>query len=127
MCFSDFMSSPKPVEWDSNKQTVSHGDVISFILHDRQKNEPPLDQGFVPWLGHALEFGQDAAKFLARMKDKHGDIFTVSSDNDYDGEFSYLKMPGVEKELKSCFDYYENNNLTFKFSKKNHTVCTVMV
>lgn len=50
------------------------------IVLDRQKNEPPLDKGFVPWLGHALEFGKDAAKFLARMKEKHGDIFTVSSD-----------------------------------------------
>uniref|UniRef100_A0A8C5C6F2 Prostacyclin synthase n=1 Tax=Gadus morhua TaxID=8049 RepID=A0A8C5C6F2_GADMO len=40
-------------------------------------NEPPLDKGLIPWLGHALEFGKDAAKFLARMKNKHGDIFTV--------------------------------------------------
>ncbi|XP_054473865.1 prostacyclin synthase isoform X1 [Anoplopoma fimbria] len=43
----------------------------------RQKNEPPLDKGLIPWLGHALEFGKDVAKFLARMKDRHGDIFTV--------------------------------------------------
>ncbi|XP_062324609.1 prostacyclin synthase [Osmerus eperlanus] len=43
----------------------------------RQKNEPPLDKGFIPWLGHALEFGKDAARFLTRMKQKHGDIFTV--------------------------------------------------
>uniref|UniRef100_A0A5F9C4H8 Uncharacterized protein n=1 Tax=Oryctolagus cuniculus TaxID=9986 RepID=A0A5F9C4H8_RABIT len=39
--------------------------------------EPPLDLGSIPWLGHALEFGKDAAGFLARMKQKHGDIFTV--------------------------------------------------
>uniref|UniRef100_I3N5B3 Prostacyclin synthase n=1 Tax=Ictidomys tridecemlineatus TaxID=43179 RepID=I3N5B3_ICTTR len=39
--------------------------------------EPPLDLGSIPWLGHALEFGRDAASFLARMKEKHGDIFTV--------------------------------------------------
>ena len=43
----------------------------------RKKNEPPLVKGFIPWLGHALEFGKDAAKFLTRMKQKHGDIFTV--------------------------------------------------
>ncbi|KPP69151.1 prostacyclin synthase-like [Scleropages formosus] len=41
------------------------------------KREPPLDKGRIPWLGHALEFGKDAAKFLTRMKEKHGDIFTV--------------------------------------------------
>ncbi|XP_066520222.1 prostacyclin synthase-like [Hoplias malabaricus] len=43
----------------------------------RSKREPPLDKGVIPWLGHALEFGKDAAKFLTRMKQKHGDIFTV--------------------------------------------------
>ncbi|XP_053308724.1 prostacyclin synthase [Spea bombifrons] len=43
----------------------------------RQRNEPPLDRGLVPWLGHALEFGGDASKFLSKMKKKYGDIFTV--------------------------------------------------
>lgn len=53
--------------------------ILGYIYTDRKrrKNEPPLDKGFIPWLGHALEFGKDAAKFLARMKEKHGDIFTV--------------------------------------------------
>lgn len=37
-----------------------------------------MDLGSIPWLGHALEFGRDAASFLTRMKEKHGDIFTVS-------------------------------------------------
>ncbi|XP_004698109.1 prostacyclin synthase [Echinops telfairi] len=43
----------------------------------RRPGEPPLDRGSIPWLGHALEFGRDAASFLTRMKEKHGDIFTV--------------------------------------------------
>ncbi|XP_006639606.1 prostacyclin synthase [Lepisosteus oculatus] len=43
----------------------------------RSKEEPPLDKGFVPWLGHAIDFGKDAATFLTRMKSKHGKIFTV--------------------------------------------------
>ncbi|XP_006839390.1 PREDICTED: prostacyclin synthase [Chrysochloris asiatica] len=43
----------------------------------RRPGEPPLDVGIIPWLGHALEFGKDAASFLTRMKEKHGDIFTV--------------------------------------------------
>ncbi|AWP02694.1 putative prostacyclin synthase-like [Scophthalmus maximus] len=51
--------------------------VLLYSTRTRQKNEPPLDKGSIPWLGHALEFGKDAAKFLARMKEKHGDIFTV--------------------------------------------------
>ncbi|XP_034022266.1 prostacyclin synthase [Thalassophryne amazonica] len=51
--------------------------VLLYSTRTRQTNEPPLDKGFLPWLGHALEFGRNAAEFLARMKDKHGDIFTV--------------------------------------------------
>uniref|UniRef100_H3C0F0 Prostaglandin I2 synthase n=1 Tax=Tetraodon nigroviridis TaxID=99883 RepID=H3C0F0_TETNG len=52
--------------------------LLTLKCHlNRQENEPPLDKGALPWLGHALEFGRDAAKFLARMKEKHGDVFTV--------------------------------------------------
>ncbi|GAA6215802.1 prostacyclin synthase [Lates japonicus] len=53
--------------------------LLYFILthRSRSKGEPPLDKGVIPWLGHALEFGKDAAKFLSRMKMKHGNIFTV--------------------------------------------------
>ncbi|XP_003448449.1 prostacyclin synthase [Oreochromis niloticus] len=51
--------------------------VVRFSTRRRRRNEPPLDKGWIPWLGHAIEFGKDAAKFLARMKEKHGDIFTV--------------------------------------------------
>ncbi|XP_031706614.1 prostacyclin synthase [Anarrhichthys ocellatus] len=53
--------------------------LLYFILthRSRSKSDPPLDKGVIPWLGHALEFGKDAFKFLNRMKLKHGDIFTV--------------------------------------------------
>ncbi|KAK3574792.1 hypothetical protein QTP86_018379 [Hemibagrus guttatus] len=57
--------------------------LLLYTRRTRQKNEPPLDKGRVPWLGHALEFGKDAAKFLTRMKDKHGDIFTVCVAGNY--------------------------------------------
>ncbi|KAM3921525.1 prostacyclin synthase [Leptodactylus fuscus] len=48
-----------------------------FLRRIRRSDEPPLDCGLIPWLGHALEFGRDAAMFLTHMKAKHGDIFTV--------------------------------------------------
>ncbi|XP_077583201.1 prostacyclin synthase-like [Stigmatopora nigra] len=54
--------------------------VLLYCLltqRSRCKSDPPLDKGLIPWLGHAIEFGKDAAKFLNRMKEKHGDIFTV--------------------------------------------------
>ncbi|XP_039971381.1 prostacyclin synthase-like [Xiphias gladius] len=59
--------------------------LLYFILthRSRSKSEPPLDRGFIPWLGHALEFGKDASKFLNRMKQKHGNIFTVRAAGRY--------------------------------------------
>lgn len=51
--------------------------VLRFSNRSRRENEPPLDNGWIPWLGHAMEFKKEASKFLARMKEKHGDIFTV--------------------------------------------------
>ncbi|CAJ1050986.1 prostacyclin synthase-like [Xyrichtys novacula] len=60
--------------------------VLLYVVlthRSRLKSEPPLDKGVIPWLGHALEFGKDAAKFLNRMKLKHGDIFTVRAAGRY--------------------------------------------
>ncbi|KAM7402071.1 hypothetical protein PAMP_017341 [Pampus punctatissimus] len=59
--------------------------LLYFILthRTRSKTDPPLDKGVIPWLGHALEFGKDASKFLNRMKLKHGNIFTVRAAGRY--------------------------------------------
>uniref|UniRef100_A0A3P8UKE7 Prostacyclin synthase n=1 Tax=Cynoglossus semilaevis TaxID=244447 RepID=A0A3P8UKE7_CYNSE len=57
--------------------------VLLCTTRTRQKNEPPLDKGLIPWLGHALEFKKDVAAFLVRMKKKHGDIFTVCLAGNY--------------------------------------------
>ncbi|XP_004687104.1 PREDICTED: prostacyclin synthase [Condylura cristata] len=56
---------------------VSIAEEGTLMPREMRPGEPPLDVGRVPWLGHALEFGRDAASFLTRMKEKHGDIFTV--------------------------------------------------
>ncbi|KAL4655210.1 prostacyclin synthase [Arapaima gigas] len=57
--------------------------LLTCISRTRSGDEPPLDKGRVPWLGHALNFQRDAAKFLAEMKKKHGDIFTVCAAGHY--------------------------------------------
>ncbi|XP_040890709.1 prostacyclin synthase-like [Toxotes jaculatrix] len=54
-----------------------------FTQRRRSKSDPPLDKGVIPWLGHALEFGKDASKFLNRMKLKHGNLFTVRAAGHY--------------------------------------------
>nr|QQL94730.1 cytochrome P450 8b1a [Lateolabrax maculatus] len=47
------------------------------VFRQRRPGEPPLDKGLIPWLGHVLEFRRNTFKFLERMKQKHGDVFTV--------------------------------------------------
>uniref|UniRef100_A0A8C6S785 Cytochrome P450 family 8 subfamily B member 1 n=1 Tax=Neogobius melanostomus TaxID=47308 RepID=A0A8C6S785_9GOBI len=50
--------------------------ILSFF-RQRRPGEPPLDKGWIPWLGHVLDFRRDTAKFLQRMTQKHGDVFTI--------------------------------------------------
>lgn len=72
----------------------------------RQPGEPPLDKGPIPWLGHVLEFRRDTAKFLERMKLKHGDIFTIQLGGHY---FTFLMDPSsfgaVVKEARTKMDF----------------------
>ncbi|XP_029381191.1 7-alpha-hydroxycholest-4-en-3-one 12-alpha-hydroxylase-like [Echeneis naucrates] len=47
------------------------------VFRVRRPGEPPLDKGFIPWLGHVLEFRRNTLQFLERMRKKHGDVFTI--------------------------------------------------
>ncbi|XP_049930418.1 cytochrome P450 7B1 isoform X1 [Epinephelus moara] len=53
--------------------------LILCVLRSRTRRdgEPPLIKGWIPFIGKALEFGQDAHTFLEEQKKKCGDIFTV--------------------------------------------------
>uniref|UniRef100_UPI00398E3EB1 5-beta-cholestane-3-alpha,7-alpha-diol 12-alpha-hydroxylase-like n=1 Tax=Pristiophorus japonicus TaxID=55135 RepID=UPI00398E3EB1 len=72
----------------------------------RRPNEPPLDAGYLPWLGHVLSFRRNMAKFLQDMEKKHGDIFTVQIAGYY---FTFLMDPlsygAVVKESRSKLDF----------------------
>ncbi|XP_069777486.1 cytochrome P450 7B1-like isoform X2 [Narcine bancroftii] len=39
--------------------------------------EPPLEQGWIPFIGKAVEFHRDSYQFLTSCRQKYGDIFTV--------------------------------------------------
>ncbi|XP_070701204.1 5-beta-cholestane-3-alpha,7-alpha-diol 12-alpha-hydroxylase-like [Pempheris klunzingeri] len=47
------------------------------LFRQRRPGEPPLDRGLVPWLGHVLEFRRNTLMFLEKMKQKHGNVFTI--------------------------------------------------
>uniref|UniRef100_A0A6Q2YWK6 Prostacyclin synthase n=1 Tax=Esox lucius TaxID=8010 RepID=A0A6Q2YWK6_ESOLU len=84
------------------------------------KNEPPLDKGFIPWLGHALEFGNDVAKFLSRMKQKHGDIFTVRVCGHY---ITVLLDPNSYDEVLNDTVSLDLNNYTRVLMQRMFSLC----
>ncbi|XP_066484353.1 7-alpha-hydroxycholest-4-en-3-one 12-alpha-hydroxylase-like [Tiliqua scincoides] len=56
---------------------------IAGVFRKWRLKEPPLDKGFIPWLGHALHFRKNPVEFLERMQKKHGNIFTVLLGGNY--------------------------------------------
>ncbi|XP_071316942.1 5-beta-cholestane-3-alpha,7-alpha-diol 12-alpha-hydroxylase-like [Trachinotus anak] len=76
------------------------------VFRQRQPGEPPLDKGLIPWLGHVPEFRKNTAKFLERMKKKHGDVFTVQLGGFY---MTFMQDPlslGVfVKESRKTLDF----------------------
>ncbi|KAL0582369.1 LOW QUALITY PROTEIN: Cytochrome P450 7A1, partial [Plecturocebus cupreus] len=45
-------------------------------VSDRQTGEPPLENGLIPYLGCALQFGANPLEFLRANQRKHGPVFT---------------------------------------------------
>ncbi|KAM4705774.1 7-alpha-hydroxycholest-4-en-3-one 12-alpha-hydroxylase [Rhinophrynus dorsalis] len=78
------------------------------MFRKRKPNEPPLDKGTIPWLGYALDFRNNTATFLQKMKKKHGDIFTVQIAGYY---FTFVMDPlsfgPIVKEAKTKLDFEE--------------------
>ncbi|NWU89436.1 CP8B1 hydroxylase, partial [Upupa epops] len=76
------------------------------VFRRRRPNEPPLDKGTFPWLGHLLDFRKDSSEFLKKMQRKHGDIFTVLLGGYY---FTYVMDPfcfgAIVKESRSKLDF----------------------
>ncbi|XP_068427287.1 7-alpha-hydroxycholest-4-en-3-one 12-alpha-hydroxylase-like [Clinocottus analis] len=76
------------------------------VFRQRRPGEPPLDKGPVPWLGHVLEFRRNTLKFLERMKEKHGDVFTIQMGGFY---ITFLQDPlsfgSLVKESREKLDF----------------------
>ncbi|XP_013908461.1 PREDICTED: 7-alpha-hydroxycholest-4-en-3-one 12-alpha-hydroxylase [Thamnophis sirtalis] len=79
---------------------------LAGSFRQRRANEPPLDKGLIPWLGHAVYFRNDNMEFLKTMQKKHGDIFTTLIAGNY---FTFLIDPfsfgAIVKEARSKLDF----------------------
>ncbi|XP_067887980.1 cytochrome P450 7A1-like isoform X2 [Heterodontus francisci] len=55
---------------------VSLGLLLLLRIRRRQEGEPPVENGWIPYLGCAVEFGANPLKFLQTRQKKYGDAFT---------------------------------------------------
>ncbi|NXK88409.1 CP8B1 hydroxylase, partial [Formicarius rufipectus] len=82
------------------------GLYVLGVFRRRRPDEPPLDKGTIPWLGHLLDFRKDSSEFLKRMQRKHGDVFTVLFGGYY---FTFVMDPfcfgTIVKESRSKLDF----------------------
>lgn len=76
------------------------------VFRRRRAKEPPLDKGFLPWLGYALDFKNDGLGLLRKMQKKHGDIFTLLIGGHF---ITFVLDPhsygAIVKESKSNLDF----------------------
>ncbi|KAJ0058302.1 hypothetical protein NL108_013084 [Boleophthalmus pectinirostris] len=108
---------------------IFSGLYILGAFRQRRPGEPPLDKGWMPWLGHVLEFRRDTAKFIQRMRQKHGDVFTVQLGGFY---VTFLQDPlsfGAfvkENSKKLSFDVFAKQIVIrmfgYKVSNNVHTI-----
>ncbi|XP_061587486.1 cytochrome P450 7A1 [Cololabis saira] len=49
---------------------------LALGIRHRRPNEPAVENGFIPFLGCALQFGSNPLQFLLSRQKKHGHIFT---------------------------------------------------
>uniref|UniRef100_A0A8C3Z3L2 Cholesterol 7-alpha-monooxygenase n=1 Tax=Denticeps clupeoides TaxID=299321 RepID=A0A8C3Z3L2_9TELE len=52
-------------------------------IRRRQPGEPPVENGWIPYLGCALQFGSNPLEFLRSRQRKYGHIFTCKIAGDY--------------------------------------------
>ncbi|XP_075067472.1 cytochrome P450 7A1 [Mixophyes fleayi] len=50
---------------------------LILSIRRRQPSEPPLENGFIPYLGCALQFGRNPLEFLRSRQKKFGNVFTI--------------------------------------------------
>ncbi|XP_008291411.1 25-hydroxycholesterol 7-alpha-hydroxylase [Stegastes partitus] len=87
-----------------------------LLRRNRRAGEPPLIQGWIPFIGKALEFGKDAHKFLEEHKKKFGDIFTVQIAGKYmTFIMDPLLYPNIIKHGRQL-DFHEFSNKVAPFT-----------
>lgn len=94
----------------------------------RQQGEPPLENGFLPYLGCALKFGANPLEFLKEKQKKHGHIFTCHVAGKYihflTDPFSYHALMRQGKHLDwKKFHFATSAKVLLVLISKMQSIC----
>lgn len=93
--------------------------LVTLVMRTRRRRrpgEPPLVQGWLPFLGKALDFRRNSHGFLEDLRRKHGDVFTVLIAGKYmTFVLNPLHFPTVIKHGRQL-DFHEFSNTVAPFA-----------
>ncbi|XP_005006883.1 7-alpha-hydroxycholest-4-en-3-one 12-alpha-hydroxylase-like [Cavia porcellus] len=79
------------------------------LLRQRRPQEPALDKGLIPGVGHAIAIRKNMLEFLKAMRAKHGDVFTVQLGSHF---FTFVMDPlsfgPIIKNTNKNLDFMEH-------------------
>ncbi|XP_066482462.1 cytochrome P450 7B1 [Tiliqua scincoides] len=81
----------------------------------RKPGEPPLVNGWIPFLGVALDFRDDASNLLLSLQQKHGDVFTLHMAGKY---ITFITNPLQFGSLTKYGKYFNFDIFSDKFVTK---------
>ncbi|KAM6160933.1 7-alpha-hydroxycholest-4-en-3-one 12-alpha-hydroxylase [Erethizon dorsatum] len=78
------------------------------LFRQCKPQEPPLDKGSIPCVGHVMAFQKNMIEFLKGMQAKHGDVFTVQLGSQF---FTFIMDPlsfgPIIKNTKNNLDFVQ--------------------
>ncbi|XP_061442899.1 7-alpha-hydroxycholest-4-en-3-one 12-alpha-hydroxylase-like [Rhineura floridana] len=109
--------------------TILGGLYTIGAFRKRKPKEPPLDKGFIPWLGHGIAFKKNPVEFLQAMRKKHGDIFTFLVGGNYmhfvadpDSYEQILKESEDKLDFKKFASMIVFNAFAFQTTESHHHI-----
>lgn len=94
--------------------------LVWFLLSRRRREgEPPVENGWIPYLGCALKFSANPLKFLQTCQKKYGNVFTCKIAGNF---FTFITDPFSYSSVIRHGKYFDFQNIGLKISRRvfNH-------
>ncbi|XP_069777538.1 cytochrome P450 7A1-like [Narcine bancroftii] len=89
--------------------------VWFLLLRRRKEGEPPVENGWIPYVGCALEFGSNPLKFLKTHQKKYGDIFTCKISGNF---MTFITDPSLYNSINRHGKFLDFQNIAVTISRR---------